>query len=119
MEVSSTEASTAIVLGWSSVWQYNKHGDTVDDINPAPKHPKTMGSMASSLLWVVQNLYHQPYHYNKIFRPLYGMVIFAQTLQDSPSFSEFRRWRLQVRRTIREAFSSFWSSSLSTLGFRV
>ena len=35
---------------------------TVDDINPAlPQGPETMGIMVYSLLWVMQDLYHQPY----------------------------------------------------------
>ena len=33
----------------------------VDDINPAlPSGPYTMGIMEDSLLWVMQDLYHQP-----------------------------------------------------------
>ena len=37
-------------------------GTTVDDINPAlPWGPETMGIMTYSLLWVMQDIYHQPY----------------------------------------------------------
>ena len=37
-------------------------GCTVDDISPAlPCGPQTMGSMVKSLIWVMQDIYHQPY----------------------------------------------------------
>ena len=37
-------------------------GFTVDDVNLLQylKDPKTMGKMVNSLLWVMQDFYHQP-----------------------------------------------------------
>ena len=46
-------------------------GATVDDLNPAlPEGLSTMGIMVYSSLWVMQDLYHQPWCYS-----LQGIVV--------------------------------------------
>ena len=59
-----------------------------------------MGVMASSLLWVMQDLYHQPYWYQvrQGFLPGFlGVPRMGQGLGLNLSFEGFKGWELTVQ----------------------